>query len=342
MARLTPGLARPAQPLSRLRPQNQGKEIAMFQLPDRHKRNIIMGTTAWLPAPLRVRARYSLLWSLQGAQTRKADAVIIVHPKSGGTWLRTLLFRLFQRKYGAPPRRVIKTDELKQFNPALPRFVISNGHYSYEAAVRDRLAQEGTHGKRLILLARNPCDIAVSWYLQFTRRISSAKRELILHEMRQPIDYKTISLWEFVMHQELGLPALIEYHNQWMEFFAEHENGLIVRYEDLHSAPLATLRCLTTYLGEEADDEELQEAVQFASFDNLRKLEEANYFRTPGLRLKDRNDPNTYKVRRGKVGGFRDYFEPAQAAMMEAMVREQLNPALGYGKGQPINSVVGL
>ncbi|MCO6441866.1 MAG: sulfotransferase domain-containing protein [Nitrococcus mobilis] len=302
----------------------------MAQLPDRYRRAAVIGGTAWLPATLRVRARRTLLGALQRHQARKANVVIIVHPKSGGTWLRVMLFRLFQRKYALPARRVMKTDELQHYNQTLPRFIVSNGHYSYEAAVREVLTNEPADDKQLIFLARHPCDIAVSWHLQFTRRISAAKRELILHELHQPIDYKTIPLWEFVMHPELGLPGLIDYHNQWAEFCAGRDNGLIVRYEDLRADTRATLQRITARLGETFSDAELDEAVEFASFDNLRRLEEANYFHNASLRLQDRNDPSRYKVRRGKVGGFRDDFEPAQAEEMEALVRAHLSPILGY------------
>jgi len=45
---------------------------------------------------------------------------------------------------------------------------------------------------------------------------------------------------------------------------------------------------------------------------------------------KDRNDPNTYKVRRAKVGGFRDYFDDAQIAQIEALVNDTLSPGFGY------------
>lgn len=311
---------------------NQGN--SMTQIPDRYRRAAVIGGTAWLPEKPRVRARRALLGALQRSQARKANVIIIVHPKSGGTWLRVMLFRLFQRKYDLPARRVMKTDELRRYNPALPRFVISNGHYSYEAAVRDVLTREPADTKHLVFLARHPCDIAVSWYLQFTRRISPAKRELILHELRQPIDYKTISRWEFVMHPELGLPGLIDYHNQWAELFAGRDNGLIVRYEDLRAHTRATLHRITASLGEVFSSEELDEAVEFASFDNLRQLEQTNYFHNAGLRLQDRNDPSRYKVRRGKVGGFRDDFEPAQAEEMEALVHARLHPALGYGAEQ--------
>ena len=303
----------------------------MLTVADRYKRAAIIGATAWLPKSWRVRSRTKLLWDFQRKVTQEADAVIIVHPKSGGTWLRVMLFRLFQVKYGLPPRRVMKTDELKRFNPALPRLVVSNGFYSYEAAVHEVLATASSSPKPLILLSRNPCDIAVSWYLQFTLRISNMKRELIVHKMRQPVDYKTLSLWDFVMNEELGLPALIAYHNRWADFFTGRENSLIVRYEDLRANPQEVLRHIAALLGEKPSDVALDDAVQFAAFDNLRKLEETNYFRNAGLRVKNRNDPNSYKVRRGKVGGFRDYLEPAQVDEMVEMVRARLNPVFGYG-----------
>ena len=43
-----------------------------------------------------------------------------------------------------------------------------------------------------------------------------------------------------------------------------------------------------------------------------------------------KGDPNSYKVRRAKVGGYRDYFDAAQAAEIEEYVAKKLSPAYGY------------
>jgi hypothetical protein len=48
------------------------------------------------------------------------------------------------------------------------------------------------------------------------------------------------------------------------------------------------------------------------------------------LRLRNPDDPDTLKVRRGKVGGYRDYFTPEQAAHMEQLVRDRLSPTFNY------------
>ena len=74
----------------------------------------------------------------------------------------------------------------------------------------------------------------------------------------------------------------------------------------------------------------IDEAVSFGSFDNLRQLESKGFFRQGGMKLRNPDDPNSFKVRRGKVGGYRDYFTAEQAAELEALVQERLSPAFGY------------
>src|SRR6266852_5201008 len=98
-------------------------------VPDRYKHAAILGATAVLPRSLRVPARLQLFSRLQSAKARRADVLIIVHPKAGGTWLRVMLFRLYQTRYHLSSRRVFKSDELRRENRALPRFLITNGHY---------------------------------------------------------------------------------------------------------------------------------------------------------------------------------------------------------------------
>ena len=62
----------------------------------------------------------------------------------------------------------------------------------------------------------------------------------------------------------------------------------------------------------------------------MRTLEQTGYFQNSSMALRNKKDPNTLKVRRGKVGGFRDYFTEEQVAIMEEMVQERLSPTLGY------------
>ena len=168
----------------------------MTLIADRYKHVAAIASTAMLPEALRVRSRRVLLSRLHRGKARRADALIVVHPKCGGTWLRVLLFRVYQQLYGLDSRRVFKTDELHRQDPSLPSFLVTNGRYSYEGVVEDAfeapLAGLDLREKKLLFFARHPCDIAVSWHIQFRRRTTAYKRELIHDETDQPYkEFKT-------------------------------------------------------------------------------------------------------------------------------------------------------
>ncbi len=305
----------------------------MYQIPDRFKFFSAVAATAAIPAAMRIPARDSLLRKQQMNKARQADIIIVSHPKCGSTWFRVMLSRMYTQHYGLPPRRIVKSDELYRHDHSLPRFLVSNGHYSYERALQDVLVSLGpavADHKKLIFLARDPCDVAVSWYLQFTKRTKAFKRELINSTLRSPVDHKNITLWEFVMHDELGLPALIEVHNLWESLMTKRYGGIVVRYEDLRTDPIEVISKVVSHLDAPFGGDEIKHAVEFAAFDNMRKLEQSGYFRNSSMRLRNGGDADTRKVRRGKVGGFRDYFTHDQVAIMHDMVRQRLSPSLGY------------
>jgi hypothetical protein len=83
-------------------------------------------------------------------------------------------------------------------------------------------------------------------------------------------------------------------------------------------------------MGEEFSEPEIQQAVEWGSFENLQKLETSGTFSQGGMKLVNANDPSTFKVRRGKVGGYREDFEPDQVAELEALVRASICPELAY------------
>jgi len=50
----------------------------------------------------------------------------------------------------------------------------------------------------------------------------------------------------------------------------------------------------------------------------------------------NRANPDSYKVRRAKVGGFRDYFDDQQVEQIEAMVSADLLPFFGYTREEQV------
>lgn len=307
----------------------------MIQISDGVKKWSILLPTYPLPAKWRVAVRRKGLANLELAKAERASLIIIGHPKSGNTWLKAMISRLYQVRHGLGANELINTDELALKIPEIPRLAASNGWYSYEGAIGEALAAGASDNplrhKPVLLIARNPLDIAVSWYFQFTKRQSRHKQELINHSIAHPVDRRTVEMWEFVRHSDIGLPSLIDFLNTWAKNLEELEHSLMIRYEDLRAEPAATLRQVVDLMGETFTDANIAEAVEWGSFENLRKLETSGFFKRGGMTLRDPNDENSFKVRRGKVGGYRDYFTPEQVAELEALVAENLSPVFGYG-----------
>ena len=306
----------------------------MFNLSDGVKKALILIPTQPLPANTRVALRRKYLADLELAKAHRANFLIIGHPKSGNTWLKVMISRLYQLRYDLPESKLINTDEFARKIPEIPRLAATNGYYSYEGEVGKLLASGAPDNplrhKPVLFLARNPIDIAVSWYHQFTKRQSRAKQELINHWIDNPIDKHTVQMWEFVRHSDIGLPALIEYQNTWARNIRDLPRGMLARYEDLRAEPVQTLLAITQLMGEEFSEQEIRAAVEWGSFDNLQKLETKGTFSQGGMKLVNAGDPSTYKVRRGKVGGYREDFDEYQVAELEALVRDGILPELGY------------
>jgi hypothetical protein len=308
---------------------------------DRFLRSLILGSSAPLPSRLRVAARRRWLLALQLAQARRADCALVRHPKTGGTWLRVLITRLYAAKYGLPSRRVVRTDELHDLDARVPVFLSSSGYLSWERGWGDRVVSDRVlRGKKLILLARHPGDIVVSWYLQFTRRTSAFKREMLLAEMEHPIDRDAIDRWDFIRHPEIGLPRVIDYYNYWHGQIGRLPDALVVRYEDLRSDTAGWCERIGGFLGEDFRPEHIADAVDFASFDKLREKERSGYFDNRSLTLRDADDPETLKVRRGRVGGYRDDLTAEQVAWVDEQIETRLASAYGYaGGGEPVRAL---
>ena len=114
----------------------------MLQVGDGVKKWAVLLPTAVLPRPWRVAVRKEGLARLEVGKAQRTGLLIIGHPKSGNTWLKVMLSRLYQVRHGIPASVIVTSDELARRNPAIPRISATNGHYSYEGAVGRLLAPD--------------------------------------------------------------------------------------------------------------------------------------------------------------------------------------------------------
>ena len=94
----------------------------------------------------------------------------------------------------------------------------------------------------------------------------------------------------------------------------------------------AQLKRVLEFMGQAPSEADLKDCVAFASVENMRALETKRVFWLAGSRMKpgDKANPESFKVRRAKVGGYRDYFDDRQTETLDAMTEARLLPGFGY------------
>ena len=109
----------------------------------------------------------------------------------------------------------------------------------------------------------------------------------------------------------------------------------LIHYEALRARPGETLGRLLQFLGEDFALREIDDAVEFARFENLARKEAQGFFSGRRIAATDPGNPDSFKVRRGKVGGYREYFGAEEAAQLEAWVETRLDPELDSARVCP-------
>jgi hypothetical protein len=253
---------------------------------------------------------------------RQADLVVLSHAKSGRTWLRVMISRLFQLRYGIPSDELMEFGNYQRHDPAIPKVLFTHGLY-LGPLFDDHRGPASKSRPRVVLLVRDPRDIAVSQYFHFVKRTKPYKREL------ENMDRKgDLPIFEFVMESPKGLPEIIEYLNDWVGRLEGREDGFIVSYEALRARPEENLAKICDFLGFDFSENEIRKAVEFGSFEKMQEAERTGFFDNSRLKPGDPDDPESFKVRRAVVGGFQDYFSLDELERINGLVQEKLTPRL--------------
>lgn len=266
-----------------------------------------------------------LRWNLSSRAPRLSggDVIVISNPNSGRTWIRTFLAAYFCARYDHP----FSLDPEQYNDGRIPRVIYTHDlyeHYTktrlYERVRSKFLVPRGELKRaKIILLARDPRDAFVSHYHELTRRTMETAGQL-----------SGKSIGQILCDPIHGIALMVRTMNEWVAEFGERGDCVLVRYEDLHAAANEQFRKILTALdGAAVDEPAFAHALEFSQFGNMKKMEASKQYDPKLLQPGDVNDPDSYKVRRGKVAGYRDYLKDDDLAYANAAVAK-LDSRYGY------------
>jgi hypothetical protein len=227
-----------------------------------------------------------------------------------------MLARLFQRRFGIDERRLLEFPMLEHAAPGVPRLLFTHAGDTMRSPDEIQLDAQAYQGRKVVLIARHPGDIAVSRYHHLKHRSRDRARRKLAE----------LPLEEFMWADQGGIPSIVKFLND----FAALPGISIVRYEDFLTEPAAALAKLAKAVGLKVSADDIADAVEFGSLDQLRRREREGYFQSSRLQAARKGDEQSFKVRQGKSGGYRGQLGKADVKRIDDYVAAHLDPRLGY------------
>lgn len=240
-----------------------------------------------------------LIWRHRGIT--EDDVILGCYPRSGGTWLRFVLFEILTGKpssFDQVNRAFRGLSDHRHGWRLLPRggrFIGS--HEPYSAAYR-----------KAVYLVRDIRDVALSEFaLETSMRMRRGGFEEYLEDMLQ--GGGKYGSWQDHVRSWLDSPL------------ANTSNFLLIRYEDLRRESLETFAKLASFLGVGAERGVIEQALMNNSIEKMREKEDHLYTQKNYQSVPRRPEKGTEAdgrfVRAGKMGGWQEKLTPKQLALIE-------------------------
>ncbi|KMP10762.1 hypothetical protein UR09_05260 [Candidatus Nitromaritima sp. SCGC AAA799-A02] len=244
---------------------------------------------------------------------------MISYPKSGGTWLAFMILNYIELS-GSKKRDVYSHNSTFNFmrlpNGKMLRMHHDCGHWVPIPLKAGELSfsVQKYLGKKVIFLARDPRDILVSsWYhLKFKDNFYPG----------------TIS--EIIRDDLVGIRKIIAFMNMWIENSHVPEEFMLVTYEDMRSDTQNIFRKVCSFLGLKIDESAIKDAVADSSFEKMKAAEKNKVLWDPWETKKTSRGDDSMKVRKGKIGGYKEELPPEDLHFVDDAVEKFLSPKLPY------------
>jgi hypothetical protein len=226
------------------------------------------------------------------------DVWIVSYPKSGNTWTRFLIANLIAGGETVDWSNIERWVPDTYYNNephfrGLPRPRYFKSHEAYRPEYR-----------RVVLIVRDPRDIAVSYY-HFARKANSLPADATIYDFTKRFIEGRIDPYGN-WGENLG---------SWLGARRGTADFLVVRYEDLLENAESELARIADMLGLPADEGLLQRAVENSRADRMRQLEQSQRSEHKWLKTSRADIPF---VRVAKSGQWRTELPPEAVQQIES------------------------
>lgn len=209
------------------------------------------------------------------------------YPKCGRTWLKAAFGKLYTLQNDEP-------DEM-----ALERFdrIASFSHDI--GAVNERDTN--------LFIIRDPKDVVVSFYFQ------NKYRNRRMDKMGSMSEYVRSGTWKHKgpIHDVI--------------FFFEEgfkcPGAKVVRYEDFIADFSKEFKSILEFFGVEYTEAEIKETIDWCRFENLQRMASLGELKSEAADPTDLDNPETFKFRVGKVGGYVNYLSEEDIEYIEEIYK---------------------
>ena len=262
----------------------------------------------------------------------KTDIYLLSYPKCGRTWLRLMIGKAIALHFSLPEEEdILFLRTNRKVHPNIPNItVVHDDSPMLKSPDELEASKKRFRDKKVIFLVRDPRDVVVSSYFEIK------KRNRIFGD--NPYENRSMSfegeLSDFIHSKTGSFDTILEYYQIWAKNQQIPRGFLLIRYEDLKANPSSELRRVLDFIGLCAiNDLVVSEAVAYASFENMRKMELEKRFQTGILNPGDPADKNSFKTRSGKISGYHEYLSKFEIEELNLKMSRNLPEMFGYNSG---------
>jgi Sulfotransferase domain len=256
-----------------------------------------------------------------GFNINKNDVYLISYPNSGRTWFRLLIGKALCEQHSLDESLILDTKLLTEAAGILKTTfthdcsLVDNSSYNYYYSQEMFFNRPRYNGKNIILLIRDPRDVMVSYYFQQTKRDKNFQGNIS----------------DFIRSDKFGIVKLLRFNSLWLDNQKYFNKFLILSYEKAYSDTFDSLRQTLEFMDvKDLSSSAIESAVKFSEFKNMKKLEESSYFSgyvgSQQMIPRKFEDNDSFKTRKGKIGGYVDHLNSNDIEYISTKVLEASLP----------------